>query len=91
MARLRWWNKTEVSAIAGVVATLERDPLITSFEDGMVLVAMEVEPDGSYQLAWSLLIHADRSLPEVEHFVAKVATYIIDEPIDRLDIDGEPT
>lgn len=79
---LLWWNKREATGVEAVESLAAEDPLVTSFGDGMVVVAMRIEPDGSYLATWTLGIGAHRTLPEVETFIAKVATYIIDEPIE---------
>lgn len=76
-----WWNKTEASGVERVLALAERDPLVTSFGDGLVVVAMDVEPDG-YLVSWTLRISPGRTLPEVELFIAKVASFIEFEPVE---------
>ena len=78
---LTWWNKTEARAIDIVRVLAQDDPLVTSFGGGAPLVAMEIKPDG-YLVSWTIGIAPYRTLPEVELFIAKVASYIIDEPID---------
>lgn len=81
MTRLMWWNKQQGSAIEAVRDLAAEDPLVTSFGRGMVVVGMELKPDG-YRVTWSLGVAPGRTLPEVERFIAKVAAFIIDEPLE---------
>lgn len=61
------------------------DPgLVTTFGD-LVIGAMKAQPDGSWHLTWSVVVKDNRTLPEVELFVAKVGTYILEEPIETWD------
>ena len=62
-----------------------RPSLVTTFGGGVVRAGCEIAPDGRYQLTWSVDIRSTRTLPEVELFIAKVATYIIDEPLEEVD------
>lgn len=56
-------------------------PLVAVLEEGVVVVAMKMNDDGSYVLTWTAQISGDRTLPEVESFLQRVARFIALEPV----------
>lgn len=77
-----WWDKAQATAIDEVRDLAAGDPLVTSFGDGLVVVAMGIGPDGGYTMSWTVKADKAWSLSQIELFIAKVATYLIDEPIE---------
>jgi hypothetical protein len=73
--RIRWEALT-----ADDIEPLPESALVTT--EGYVAFAMVVSDEGHYRLSWTCTINGDeRTLPEVEDFTRRVATFINDEPV----------
>lgn len=73
--RIRWVAPDGL-AIEAVVP-----PLISAFEDGRVIVAMEVDSGGDYRLTFNVVVDGDQvTLPQVEAYIAACARRLL-EPL----------
>lgn len=86
--KVTWFSPTEGNEDGPV--TVNAPELVAAFGDGLVLASMRIAPDGTWQLSWSCSIAETRPLPDVELFVAKVASFIVDEPVERAGDDDPP-